>query len=56
MRRLFPLLLLVALGRAAQGQMTGQRAIVYTTAESTSLRLTPTDTLTFKRSESTSEA
>ncbi|HXL35159.1 MAG TPA: hypothetical protein VN953_09570, partial [Gemmatimonadales bacterium] len=30
-------------------------AIVYTTAESTSLRLTPTDTLVFKPSEPTSE-
>src|SRR5256886_14810913 len=32
-----------------------RRAIVYTTAESTSFRLTPTDTLTFKPSEPTSE-
>jgi glucosylceramidase len=55
MRRLFPLLLLVPLGPAAQGQMTGKRAIVYTTAESTSLRLTPTDSLVFKPSEPTSE-
>ena len=31
-------------------------AIVYTTADSTSLRLTPTDTLVFKPSEPTSEA
>src|SRR5205823_2848146 len=31
------------------------RAIVYTTAESTSFRLTPADTLTFKPSEPTSE-
>src|SRR5256714_11284203 len=31
------------------------RAIVYTTAESTSFRLTPTDTLTFRASEPTSE-
>ncbi len=53
---LFPLLLLVALGRPAEGQMAGKRAIVYTTAESTSFRLTPTDTLMFKRSEPTSEA
>src|SRR2546430_15756329 len=30
-------------------------AIVYTTADSTSLRLTPTDTLVFKPSEPTSE-
>src|SRR5438445_3328047 len=32
-----------------------QRAIVYTTADSTSFRLTPTDTLAFKPSEPTSE-
>src|SRR5438876_6656577 len=32
-----------------------RRAIVYTTAESTSFRLTPTDTLTFRPSEPTSE-
>src|SRR2546421_11097795 len=32
-----------------------RRAIVYTTAESTSFRLTPTDTLVFKPSEATSE-
>ena len=35
--------------------LAGKRAIVYTTADSTSLRLTPTDTLTFKPSEPTSE-
>jgi glucosylceramidase len=33
----------------------GKRAIVYTTADSTSFRLTPTDTLAFKPSEPTSE-
>src|SRR5216117_1851312 len=32
-----------------------RRAIVYTTAESTSFRLTPTDTLQFRPSEPTSE-
>src|SRR5207244_3345558 len=32
-----------------------RRAIVYTTAERTSFRLTPTDTLTFQPSEPTSE-
>src|SRR5437773_11984172 len=32
-----------------------RRAIVYTTAESTSFRLTPSDTLTFKPSEAISE-
>ena len=37
------------------GHVAAQRAIVYTTADSTSFRLTPTDTLTFKPSEPTSE-
>jgi len=37
------------------GHLDAQRAIVYTTADSTSLRLTPTDTLVFKPSEPTSE-
>ena len=36
-------------------QVAGKQAIVYTTAESTSYRLTPTDTLLFKPSEPTSE-
>src|SRR6266478_5288028 len=36
-------------------QVPGKHAVVYTTAESTSFRLTPTDTLTFKPSEPTSE-
>src|SRR5436189_6001795 len=36
-------------------QIAGRQAIVYTTAESTSFRLTPTDTLTFKPSNPTSE-
>jgi glucosylceramidase len=38
-----------------QAQIAGKRAIVYTTAESTAYRLTPTDTLAFKPSEPTSE-
>src|SRR5467141_3553096 len=46
------LLLLLLFARSAPPQT---RAIVYTTAESTSLRLTPTDTLTFKPPEPTSE-
>src|SRR2546425_12081334 len=46
------LVLLLLLARSAPSQT---RAIVYTTAESTSFRLTPTDTLTFKPSEPTSE-
>ena len=35
--------------------VAGTRAVVYTTADSTELRLTPTDTLAFKPSEPTSE-
>src|SRR5229473_885621 len=65
--RLFSLLLLGACRQAAAAnvtsddwradvQVTEQRAIVYTTAESTGLRLTPRDTLTFKPSTPTSEA
>ena len=51
------LLLLLASGPAAAAalQLPGKRALVYTTAESTSFRLTPTDTLAFRPSESTSE-
>ncbi|HEY6158273.1 MAG TPA: glycoside hydrolase family 30 protein [Gemmatimonadales bacterium] len=49
------LLLASAPAAAAAQQLPGKRAIVYTTAESTSLRLTPTDTLTFRPSEPTSE-
>jgi len=51
------LLLLLASGPAAAAapQLPGKRALVYTTAESTSFRLTPSDTLTFRPSESTSE-
>jgi glucosylceramidase len=37
------------------GQSPAKRAIVYTTADSTAYRLTPTDTLVFKPSEPTSE-
>src|SRR6267378_80470 len=36
-------------------QVPGKHAVVYTTAESTSFRLTPTDTLMFRPSEPTSE-
>src|SRR2546421_13092947 len=46
------LLLLLLFARTAASQT---RAIVYTTAESTSFRLTPTDTLMFRASEPTSE-
>src|SRR5437867_13088274 len=46
------LVLLLLLSRSAASQT---RAVVYATAESTSLRLTPTDTLMFKPSDPTSE-
>src|SRR2546425_1633802 len=46
------LLMLVLLAGTLEGR---GRAIVYTPAESTSLRLTATDTLVFKPSEPTSE-
>jgi glucosylceramidase len=36
-------------------QMAGKRAVVYTTADSTPLRLTPVDTVVFQASEPTSE-
>ena len=51
------LLLLLASGPAAAAalQLPGKRVLVYTTAESTSFRLTLTDTLAFRPSESTSE-
>src|SRR3989442_14130069 len=48
-------MVLLTLFLLAQGPDVQRRAIVYTTAESTSFRLTPTDTLTFKPSEPTSE-
>src|SRR2546429_9780898 len=57
--RCLPLVLLLGCrpGSAeAAFQIAGEQAVVYTTAESTSLRLTPTNTLTFKPSEPTSEA
>ena len=63
---LWPLLLLAGCGHGSAArapssgppahlQMAGKRAIVYTTADSTTLRLTPTDSLAFKPSEPTSE-
>src|SRR5438445_2731048 len=55
MRTIYVLFALVRLARHAAGQMNGKRAIVYTTADSTAYRLTPTDTLIFKPSEPTSE-
>src|SRR5436853_6861663 len=55
MRTLSALVALLLLGQHAAAQSPGRRAIVYTTAESTSFRLTPPDTLTFKPSSPTSE-
>src|SRR5438874_11142013 len=55
MRTLSALVTLLLLGQHAAAQSPVRRAIVYTTAESTSFRMTPTDTLTFKPSEPTSE-
>src|SRR5947199_9822331 len=46
---------LLALFLLAQRPDVQRRAIVYTTAESTSFRLTPADTLTFKTSAPTSD-
>jgi glucosylceramidase len=40
---------------SADAGMAGRRAVVYTTAAATDLRMTPTDTLTFAGSEPTSE-
>ena len=54
-RAISALVTLFLLAHHADAQSPGRRAIVYTTAESTSFRLTPTDTLTFKPSEPTSE-
>ena len=48
-------MLLLILFVLAQHPDAQRRAIVYTTAESTSFRLTATDTLLFRRSEPTSE-
>src|SRR2546422_3442760 len=48
-------MVLLTLFLLAQGPDVQRRAIVYTTAESTSFRLSPTDTLVFKPSEPTSE-
>jgi glucosylceramidase len=42
-------------GSAASYDVAGKRAVVYTTADSTPLRLVPTDTLVFTPSEPTSE-
>src|SRR2546425_2460566 len=48
-------MVLLTLFLLAQGPDVQRRAVVYTTAESTSFQLTPTDTLIFKPSEPTSE-
>jgi len=41
---------------AQNATLGGKRAVVYTTADSTNLRLTPSDTLTFQQSAPTTEA
>ena len=41
---------------AAPAQLLGKRVLVYTTADSTNLRLTPADTLVFKEAEPITEA
>jgi len=41
---------------AQTATLGGKRAVVYTTADSTNLRLTPSDTLTFQQSAPTTEA
>jgi glucosylceramidase len=57
----FSLLFLVVVGcgqpqaGARAAGVAGKRAVVYTTADSSALRLTPTDTLVFQESEPTSE-
>ncbi|MDH3498202.1 MAG: glycosyl hydrolase, partial [Gemmatimonadota bacterium] len=51
--------LVVGCGRTPAGRsapdVAGHRAVVYSTADSTALRLTPTDTLVFDDAEPTSE-
>jgi glucosylceramidase len=42
-------------GSRAAADLVGTKAVVYTTAEGTSLRLAPADTVVFQRSEPTSE-
>ena len=48
--------LLLLLTAPAPSQTVGKRAVVYTTAESTSFRLSPTDTVTFTPPTPTTEA
>ncbi len=57
--RFLPLILLLGCRQRPAGaefQIAGKRAVVYATAESTTLRLTPTDTLVFRKPAPTSEA
>ena len=56
-RALLASFVLAAPALSAQNATPGaKRAVVYTTADSTNLRLTPTDTLTFQQSAATTEA
>ena len=55
---LLPVLVLMGCGQRppqVDQAMAGKRAVVYTTADSTTLRLSPTDTLVFKPTDPTSE-
>ncbi|PYP15840.1 MAG: glycosyl hydrolase [Gemmatimonadetes bacterium] len=56
-RALLASFVLATPGLSAQNAtLGGKRAVVYTTADSTNLRLTPSDTLTFQQSAPTTEA
>jgi len=55
---LVPVLVLIGCGQRppqVDQAMAAKRAVVYTTADSTTLRLSPTDTLVFKPTDPTSE-
>jgi glucosylceramidase len=56
MRTIVPVTLLLLLTATAPAQTVGTRATVYTTAESTAFRLSPTDTLAFQAAEPITEA
>ncbi|HZI20926.1 MAG TPA: glycoside hydrolase family 30 protein [Gemmatimonadales bacterium] len=57
LRSLFASLVLTTPALCAQGRdVVGKRAVVYTTADSTALRMTPADTLVFQQATRTTEA